>query len=361
MNARRLLAVGALLLGVGLVPAPAAAVPGVRAAADGSIEIQLLEAPESRRDDPRALAYIVDHLRPGTTIERDFGVTNHTDERQRVQLYAGPAEIKDGEFIGGDAGTGNELTSWVSTSLPFVGLAPGESTVQTVTIEVPPDASRGERYAVLWASVRSHDDGDVQLVNRVGIRIYLDVGRGGEPPSDFSIDEITPGRDDEGRPTLAAAVTNTGERALDIRGQVRLRRGPGGLSAGPFDVAGGATLAPGDSGSVAIALDKGLPAGPWRAKFVLRSGTVQHRSSATVTFPDQGSGPAVPSEAEDPVEQAASDETTSPWLFAAVGAGFGALLLAGLLLRRRRKAPAAVVPVAPAAGPPDHSPADDTP
>lgn len=338
MNARRLLVAGALLLGVpALLPAPVAAAPGVRAAADGSIEIQLLEAPESRRDDPRALAYIVDHLRPGSTIERDFGITNHTDKRQRVQLYAGPAEIRDGEFVGGDFGTSNELTSWVSTSLPFVGLAPGETTRQTVTIKVPPDASRGERYAVLWASVRSHGKGDVQVVNRVGIRIYLDVGRGGEPPSDFSIDDITPGRNDSGQPTLTAAVTNTGKRALDIRGQVRLRRGPGGLSAGPYDVAGGATLAPGDTGSVDIALDKTLPAGPWRAKFLLRSGLVEHRSSATVTFPGQGSGPAVPSE-EDPEDVAApsSDESgTPPWVFAAIAAGFGALLLGGLLLRRR--------------------------
>jgi hypothetical protein len=340
VNARGLLAAGALLLGVpALLPAPVAAAPGVRATADGSIEIQLLEAPESRRDDPRALAYIVDHLRPGTTIERDFGITNHTDERQRVQLYAGPAEIRGGEFVGGDFGTSNELTSWVSTSLPFVGLAPGETTKQTVTIEVPPDASRGERYAVLWASVRSHGKGDVQVVNRVGIRIYLDVGRGGEPRSDFSIDDITPGRNDSGQPTLTAAVTNTGKRALDIRGQVRLRRGPGGLSAGPFDVAGGATLAPGDSGSVDIALDKTLPAGPWRAKFLLRSGIVEHRSSATVTFPDQGTGPAVPSE-EDPEDAAApsADESgTPPWVFAAVAGGLGALLLIGLLLRRRRR------------------------
>jgi hypothetical protein len=340
VNPRRLLVAGALLLGApGLLPAstPAAsAVAGVRAAGDGSIEIQLLEAPESRRDDPRALAYIVDHLRPGTTIERAFAVTNRTDARQRVQLYAGPAEIRDGEFVGGDVGTANELTSWVSTSLPFVGLAPGESTEQTVRIEVPPEASRGERYAVLWASVRSRDKGDVRMVNRVGIRIYLDIGRGGEPPSDFSIEDITAGRDDEGRPTLAAAVTNTGGRALDVRGQVRLRQGPGGLNAGPFDVAGGTTLAPGQSGDVGLALDEGLPAGPWRAKFDLRSGQVQHRASATVTFPDAGSAEPVPADAEDPDEQGATSPGGGvPWALVLSGVGLAVGLLLLLLLRRR--------------------------
>ncbi len=357
VNARRLLVAGALALG--LVPAlgaPAPAAPaqdraGVRAAADGSIEIQLLEAPESRRGDPRALAYVVDHLHPGDTIERRFAVTNHTDTRQRVQLYAGPAEIRDGQFVGGDPGTANELTSWISTSLPFAGLAPGESTEQTLRIEVPPDASRGERYAVLWASVRSHDAGDVQMVNRVGIRIYLDVGRGGEPPSDFTIDAITPGRDDTGRPTLTAAVTNTGERALDVRGQARLRRGPGGLNAGPFDVAGGATLAPGDHGSVGLVLDRSLPAGPWRAKFVLRSGQVVHRSSATVTFPESGSGTAVAPERDDRQAESSGPGQrwwTDPWVLAGAAAALGALLLLLLLLRRRRRERPAT-PVAPPA------------
>ena len=358
MNARRLLVAGALLLGApGLVPAsssPASALAGVRTAGDGSIEIQLLEAPESRRDDPRALAYIVDHLRPGTTIERDFAVTNHTDTRQRLQLYAGPAEIRDGQFIGGDVGTSNELTSWITTSQPWVGLAPGESSTKTVTIEVPPDASRGERYAVLWASVRSHDKGSVRMVNRVGIRIYLDVGRGGEPRSDFSIGDITPGRDDAGRPTLTAAVTNTGRRALDVRGDVRLRRGPGGLRAGPFDVASGATLAPGDTGEVTITLDEGLPAGPWRARFDLRSGQVRHRAAATVTFPDAGTGPAVPAEAEDPVEEAAGSGSRwqDPWVLTVLALGLGALLLLPLLLRWRRRAATATASTgSPSEGP----------
>lgn len=325
----RLVVVG-LLVAAATSAAPASAV-GVRAAADGSIEIQLLEAPESRRGDPRALAYVVDHLRPGSTISRDFAVTNHTDVRQRVQLYPGPAQIRDEQFVGGDPGTANELTGWITTTRPWVGLAPGESTTQTMTIEVPPDASRGERYAVLWASVRSRDAGQVRMVNRVGIRVYLSVGRGGEPPSDFSIDEITPGRDDDGRPTLTAAVTNTGRRALDIRGQVRLRQGPGGLRAGPYDVAAGATLAPGDAGSVDITLDESLPAGPWRAKFQLRSGEVEQRSSATVTFPDEGAGEPVAATDDDPAPASGG----VPWW--AVGAGLGALLALVLLLLARRR------------------------
>jgi hypothetical protein len=329
---------------------PAAA----HATADGSIEIQLLEAPESRRDDPRALAYIVDHLHPGDTIERRFAVTNHTDMRQRVRLYAGPAEIRDGQFVGADAGASNELTSWVTTSLPRVGLAPGESSEQSVRIEVPPDASRGERYAVLWASVRSHGGGDVRMINRVGIRIYLDVGRGGEPPSDFSIDEITPGRNASGQPTLSAAVTNTGKRAIDVRGEVRLRRGPGGLKAGPYDVASGTTLLPGGSGTVDIALDKSLPAGPWRARFDLRSGRVEHRSAATVTFPTSGEGAAVAPEDTDPkdVGSPAGRSWTDPWVLAVLAAGLGALLLLGALLRRRRARPVPAPAAPPAPGGP---------
>jgi hypothetical protein len=52
---------------------------------------------------------------------------------------------------------------------------------------VPVNLRNGERYAVLWAQVVSPKDSrhNVAVVHRVGVRVYLDVGPGGEPASDF--------------------------------------------------------------------------------------------------------------------------------------------------------------------------------
>jgi hypothetical protein len=89
-------------------------------------------------------------------------------------------------------------------------------------------------------------------------------------------------------------VRNTGARALDLSGELRLSDGPGGTSAGPFAVRLGTTLGPGDTSPVTIALDPKLPAGPWQAKLVLRSGTLEREATARISFPLQAGSAAEP-------------------------------------------------------------------
>jgi len=56
------------------------------------------------------------------------------------------------------------------------------------TIAVPADASAGERYAVIWAQVKTpNKTTGITTINRVGIRIYLSVGSGGGLASSFEI------------------------------------------------------------------------------------------------------------------------------------------------------------------------------
>ena len=74
--------------------------------------------------------------------------------------------------------------------------------MDAVTIRVPRDASPVERYGVLWAqetsNVRQGGRFMVKQVNRVGIRIYLGVGFGGAPPTDFAIRGIRASRQQNG-------------------------------------------------------------------------------------------------------------------------------------------------------------------
>ncbi len=318
------------IVAAGVLQPAAASTP--RAADDGNIGVRLLEAPVDRSDDPRARSYIIDHLAPGTTIAREFEVSNTTSQTRVVELYPGPASIKQGQFVGAEAGKRSELTQWTSLDRSTLELPPGEVATVQATIAVPSDASEGERYGVLWASTASTDpDQQVRTINRVGIRIYLSVGPGGEPASDFEIDSLTPARTKNGRPFVEATVVNVGGRALDLEGALRLADGPGGLRAGPFDVRSG-TLAPGDTAKLPVLLDKSTPAGPWTAKLKLTSGLLTKRASATITFPDLGKGGAVD------VEQEESTPFWQGWPFW-VGLALLLLLLALALLwwlRRRR-------------------------
>jgi hypothetical protein len=252
----------------------------------------LVDAPVIRRKDPRARSYIVDHLAPGTIVHRRIQITNVSARAQHIDLYAAAADIKQNRFIFAPGRTPAELTTWTSLDRRYVDLAPHGNAVVKATIRVPKSAWRGERYAVIWAqeSVKPDALHNLGAINRVGIRIYLDIGPGGEPPSDFKIENLTPMRDTSGRPQITAQVHNTGGRALDMAGTLSLPEGPGGLKAGPFPATTGVTLLPGDTAPVNVVLDERIPAGPWKVRLTLASGQVKHTVTATITFPPSGIG-----------------------------------------------------------------------
>jgi hypothetical protein len=297
---------------------------------DGSVGIRLLEASGNRRTDPRAWLYIVDHINPGTRIARRFEIRNTSSAPQRIKVYPGAAVIRRNTFMATQDRNPNELTSWISIDRPEI-VAPPNSRIQLkATIKIPDSATKGERYGAIWAEVASPElrpgsDGNVQVINRVGIRVYLDVGPGGDPPSDFRIERLTPGRTEDGMPMVKATVENTGERALDLIGRLWLSDGPGGLNAGPFPAQVGTTVAPGGNAPVMVMLDRRLPDGPWRVRLALESGRIKHEVTGRLTFPRQPAAWGLP----------AILDSFTPWIPAGL-ALLALLLAADLLLLTRR-------------------------
>ena len=279
---------------VSAIAAPSSGQGGPGVATPG-ISIGLAEAPSDRADDPRALSYVIDHVAPGSTIERSVRVGNTTEQPQKVELYAAAADVADGEMQFAEGRTANELTGWVTVSTASVEVLPGGEVIAEVTITVPSDAADGERYGVIWAELPPDTSSPVTLINRVGIRIYLSVGDGEEPASDLAIESLTAARADDGAPVVRALVRNTGGRALDMSGELSLTDGPGGLSAGPFPARLGSTLGIGAANPVEVPLSPELPAGPWNATITVRSGTLERTAEAMITFPDEAgtSGEAV--------------------------------------------------------------------
>lgn len=278
--------------------------PALRVGAQegGSITIRLAEAPEDRRDDPRALRYIIDHVAPGEEITRRFEVGNTTGSPLEVDLYVGSATVRDGGFAPMPGRGDGDLAVWGSVHPPTATVPAGGAIGATVTISVPTDAEDGERYGAVLAEARPSSAEGVAVASRVGIRVYLSVGEGAEPVVDFVVGALTASREEDGRPVVRASIENTGGRAVDLRGELLLEDGPGGLSAGPFPADVGTTLGPGDEGEVRIPLDPSIPEGPWRAALTMRSGTTSRAVEATIAFPTEAGTAAEPVTA-DPVER----------------------------------------------------------
>jgi hypothetical protein len=284
------------------VPLDASTAAAANRAPDGGIGLRLLDAPASAANDPRAQLYVVDHLAPGSIIQRRIEVSNNTATATHVGLYPAAATIVDGSFLGADGHTPNELSTWTSVDPGASDIPAGGEVTATVTITVPTNAAPGEQYGVVWAEARSSpiDGGGVTQVSRVGIRVYLSVGPGGPPAANFSVDSLTAMRSETGRPMVRASVHNTGGRALDMFGNLQLSAGPGGLGAGPFPATLGTTVAIGATETVTIILDMQIPAGPWEAGITLHSGLLERGAQATITFPGAGASPPVETKSAQP-------------------------------------------------------------
>jgi hypothetical protein len=232
-------------------------------------------------------AYIVDRLAPATSIRRRIEITNNTATTADIAVYPAAAFLRRGTFGFASGHSRNELSGWTSLTRRALRLPPGARTLETVTINVPKGATRGEHYAVIWAEVSgaAPAGGGVTLVNRVGVRMYISIGPSGAAPANFAIASLTAERAATGAPLVVAKIRNSGRRTLDIHGTLTLSQGPGGLRAGPFPVTAVTAIAPGDSERASVLLDSRLPRGPWRAHMRLRGGPVARTAVATLTFP----------------------------------------------------------------------------
>lgn len=292
---RRILAVAAAaFLATGTL------LPAADAVTQGGLGIRLLDAPVALKNDPRAHVYIVDVVKPGEKFTRHIEVTNNTGSAQAIDMYPAAATINNGSWTVQPGRAANDLTSWISMSPSVLQLANNASATVTATFAVPTDVTNGERYAALIASTRpqAKPGSTVAVVSRIGIRVYLAVDGSGVPKSDFTVDTLTAGRGDDGAPYVQAMVHNTGGRALDMTGSLKLDHGPGGLSAGPFPAKLGTTLAPGQTEPVTVPLDKALPAGPWHARIDLQSGLLKRAAEGTITFPAGDGTKAAPVKAK---------------------------------------------------------------
>ncbi|MGX7676765.1 hypothetical protein [Plantactinospora sp. DSM 117369] len=198
-------------------------------------------------------------------------------------MYPAAATVDEDQWIVAPDRTANELSSWVTLDRDHHDLTPAKEATVWATIRVPENASTGERYAVIWAETPGIGDSTVRHIGRAGIRIYLSVGPGGEPPSDFTIKGLTGTRAPDGTARLTAQVTNTGKRALDLDGTLTLTNGPDDLTKGRFTV-DAPTLALGAAAAIDVPVGKHIPDGPWTAKLELHSGWTRRTATAQVTF-----------------------------------------------------------------------------
>ena len=249
---------------------------------------------------PSEQGSITAFLHPGMTIRRRLKIENHESRTATFTVYPAAAHLSHGKFLTDPGAARSELTTWIRVAKPAVRLRPGKSTTDLITIKVPHIATIGEHYGVIWVqqAEQAHRGKKVHVaeVTRVGMSMFLTIGRGGVPPTKFVIGIIR-GHDSTNRTWLTALVRNTGQRAVELSGSVSLTDGPGGTTAGPFRELQVVVLAPGQIAPVLFVPPRGLPAGQWLAKIKLVSGFTTETASAPVKLGNGSAAGAISSRA----------------------------------------------------------------
>ena len=271
------------------IPSAFASSPARSIAAPAGFGIQLLSTAAETLENPLARTYIADGLAPGAAIARTLEISNTTRSTAVVSVYAAAASFDHSNFAFAPGRSQNGLSRWTTIGEGVLRVPPRSTAFDIVTIHVPKQASAGEQYAVIWAqmSAAPKTRGGVKLVNRVGVRMYVSIGDGGLPAADFVVGSLSAHRSTRGQPFLLARIHNSGQQTLAITGDLTLSSGPGGLRAGPYPVRLETALAPGDSESLTVTLNKILPSGPWRAEIRLGSGVLQRIRDDTIRFPQR--------------------------------------------------------------------------
>jgi hypothetical protein len=259
----------------------------------GTVGIRLVPLPGATSSNPLAHSYIVAQLAPGAALTRTVQIDNDTDHFAELSLYVAAASVVRGAFVFAPGTTANELSSWTTTSSRLVGLAAHTEVFDTVTTSVPSNASAGDQYAVVWvAMTASPTNGHgITMVSRAGVRMYISIGPGGPPPSNFVLGTLIARRSASGLSVVTTKVRNSGGGTLDLVGALTLSKGPGGLHAGPFKARLGVVLSPGSTESASVTLGAGFPRGPWRADLEVKSGFLARSSTATISFPSRHASP----------------------------------------------------------------------
>jgi hypothetical protein len=249
------------------------------------IGVKLVDPPPSSLTSPLARSYITGSLTGGQSLRSKVEISNTTRKTQTISIYTAGARMRGGVFSFANGRAKNELSRWTTVSNRLVRLASGRATIVTVSVKVPREVSRGERYSVVWAAVDAPGTHtSVRLVHRVGLRMYLSIG--GTAPPRYTVSRPRASRSSTGAPLVTATIRNGGVGTIAISGgAMTLAGGPGGLRAGPFPIVVALPLGPHSSTGVTVRLTSQLPRGPWSARLTIRSGSTQRSAVARITFP----------------------------------------------------------------------------
>ena len=287
-----------------------------RAAENGEFSLR----PVRSADTPdRERSYVVRTVAPGTGFDDRLEARNLTDGP--IDLVVEPVDAAvtpDGSFAPGTTSTAEG--GWLRVTPSRLRVPARDSVRVALRVDVPADATPGDHIAaVVVRKAEAPSSSGVQVVNRVGVRVYLTV----TPPA-----APTPRRAFEfralrwkGARNFEADVANVGDLLVEPLGTLTIARGDFDTT---VDVPVLGTVPPGAVTALPVRTTGELEPGTYDARLRLRLVQGGDEQEQRVTFTVAGT----------PAPENGGDDETLPLLPLLLAVGALALVV-GYAFRRR--------------------------
>jgi hypothetical protein len=318
MNVRRALAVVAALVVGGTVLGGSAASAQQQAGEFSLRPVRSADAPARER------SYVIRTVEPGTTFDDTLEARNLTD--RPLDLVVEPVDAAvtpDGSFAPG--ATADAEGGWLRVT-PSQVRVPAQGSVRVaLRVTVPADATPGDHIAAVVVRKAELPSGPgMQVVNQVGVRVYLTV----RPTATaapalrraFELRALRWTGAPDAR-AFEADVANVGGLLVEPLGTLTIARGDFTTTT---DVPVLGTVPPGATLTFPVRAPGALEPGTYEARLRLRLAQGGDEQEQRVSFTVGGT----------PKAEEKKDDDRLPWLPVLVAVGALALV-AGLALRRR--------------------------
>ncbi|MDQ3757458.1 MAG: hypothetical protein M3394_06395 [Actinomycetota bacterium] len=263
--------------------------PGESARAAENGEFSLRPVRSANTPD-RERSYVVRTVEPGTGFDDRLEARNLTDAP--IDLVVEPVDAAvtgEGSFAPGT--TAAAEGAWLRVSPGRVRVPARGSTRVALRVDVPADATPGDHIAavVVRKAEAPSGGGEVQVVNRVGVRVYLTVtppvGTAAAPRRAFELRAL---RWTEGR-NFEAEVANVGDLLVEPLGTLTMARGDFTTT---VDVPVLGTVPPGAVATFPVRTAGELEPGTYEARLRLRLVQGGEEQEQRVTFSVTAETPA---------------------------------------------------------------------
>ena len=123
-------------------------------------------------------SWIITRAEPGKTAEESITLENLSDEIRQISLEVKEARTENGKFTP-ISGQFENIGNWISVPQDSYILEPHRKMIIPVSIAVPADTPDDSYNAAIFAVQKEKNDNGLNIVTRIGVRVYLNVSNDG--------------------------------------------------------------------------------------------------------------------------------------------------------------------------------------